>query len=68
MYTHKYLHSETSPVTSSLTKLWANPIAGLRHPPLIFPAKEAEANKDKDIINVDIEPSLVNFALESPIF
>jgi hypothetical protein len=40
----------------------------LRHPPLIFPAKEAEANKDKDIINVDIEPSLVNFALESPIF
>lgn len=61
------MHSETSPVTSNLTKLCAKPIAGFKHPPLMLPAIAPEANKAKDMINVEIELSEVNFAFESPI-
>ena len=60
------MHSVTSPVTSNLTKLCAKPIAGFKHPPLIFPAKEVVANKAKAIIKVEIDPSLANLALVSP--
>lgn len=66
MYIHKFLHSFTFPVTISLTKFWANPIAGLIHPPEILPAIEQLAKRAKQTIRVDIELSVVNFALESP--
>ena len=40
-------------------KLWANPIAGLRHPPVILPAIPQEPNKAIVIIKVLIVGSFV---------
>lgn len=68
IYIQRYLHSDTLPVTISLTKLWANPMAGFKQPPDKLPAKLLQANKAIETINVEIVLSFVNFALGSPIF
>ena len=41
-------------------------MAGLMHPPLIFPEIEQAANKAIETIKVDMELSVVNLAFLSP--